>query len=340
MSAPPVAASTAAASAAGRSSSAEDPLLRVGISSCLLGERVRYDGGHKRDGFLVQTLGRYVEWFPVCPEVEVGMGTPRETIRLEGDPARPRLVAPRSGTDHTAAMEAWAAARLEEIATWDLHGYVLKRASPSCGLYRVKVYDPASGMPDAQGRGIFARLLAERLPLLPLEEEGRLHDPLLRETFVDRLFAHERWSRFLAAEPTPGGLVAFHTAHKLTVMAHSPDHYRRLGRLVAEAGSLPWEELRERYVRLFAEALEIRASRGRHANVLQHAIGFLKDRLGGDDKAELLAQVEEYRLGLVPLVVPVTLLRHHLRRHEVPEWITRQVYLNPYPRELMLRNHV
>jgi len=316
-----------------------EPRLRLGISSCLLGEEVRYNGGHKRDGFLVQTLGRYVEWVPVCPEVEIGLGVPRESLRLVGDPDRPRLVAPASGSDHTERMERWAETRLEELARLDLHGYVLKRASPSCGLFRVKVYND-KGIPQPTGRGVFARLLAERLPLLPLEEEGRLNDPGLRENFIERLFAHERWMRLLREDPTPGGLVRFHTAHKLTVLSHSPNHYRRLGRLVAEAGDRPWKELCHDYAHLLGEALRVQATRGRHANTLQHVMGFLKELIDAGDKAELVTAIDDYRRGLVPLVVPITLLRHHLRRREVDDWIHRQVYLNPYPRELMLRNHV
>ena len=315
------------------------PILRLGVSACLLGDEVRFDGGHKRDRFLLHTLGPHVEWRPLCPEVEIGMGTPRESVRLVGDLDAPRMLAPRSGRDWTDEMLAWSRARMEEIASWDLHGYVFKKGSPSCGLFRVKVYNDKN-MPNHEGRGLFAAVLTRHFPLLPVEEEGRLHDPPLRENFIDRLFAAERWKRFLAEDPTPRGLVRFHTAHKLTLMAHSPDHYRRLGRLVGDAGTRPWREMIDEYARLFAEGMQKLASRGRQVNVLHHLMGFLKNDLDPDDKAEVLELIEDYRQGLVPVVVPITLIKHHLRIREVPEWVDLQVYLHPYPKEMMLRSYV
>jgi len=317
----------------------EEPLIRLGISSCLLGEQVRYDGGHKLDRFLVHTLGQYVEWVPVCPEVEIGLPTPRESMRLVGDPEAPRLVAPKSGTDYTDRMKAWAQGRLEELAAMDLCGFVAKKDSPSSGLFRVKVYNE-HGMAERNGTGIFPRELMNRFPLLPLEEEGRLNDMPLRENFIERIFAYYRWSRMLDEEPTPGGLVKFHTAHKLTLMAHSPAHYQEMGRLVAKAGAEPWDELTANYGAMLMEGLAVMGTRGKHVNVLQHLMGFLKGHLSSEDKQELLGLIEEYRQGLVPLIVPLTLLKHHLGRYPVPEWVHQQVYLNPYPKELMLRNHV
>jgi uncharacterized protein YbgA (DUF1722 family)/uncharacterized protein YbbK (DUF523 family) len=316
-----------------------DCLIRLGISTCLLGENVRYDGGHKLDRFLVETLGRYVQWVPVCPEVETGLTVPREAMRLVGDPDAPRLVTLKSGQDYTERMQTWARERLEQLAEARIHGFVFKRGSPSSGLYRVKVYTE-DGMPSRSGTGIFPREVMKRFPLLPLEEEGRLHDMHLRESFIDRVFAYYRWTNLLEENPTPGGLVEFHTAHKLTLMAHDPAHYGEMGRLVAQAGSLPWEELIAPYGQLLMEGLGVMTWPGKHANVLQHVMGFLKDALSREDKAELLATVEDYRKGLVPLIVPLTLLKHHLRRHPVPDWVHQQVYLNPYPKELMLRNHV
>jgi uncharacterized protein YbgA (DUF1722 family)/uncharacterized protein YbbK (DUF523 family) len=317
----------------------EEPTIRLGVSTCLLGERVRYDGGHKRDLFLVNTLGRYVEWVPVCPEFEIGLGVPRESLRLVGDPEAPRLIAPKSGKDHTERMQTWARERLEELAAIKLHGFVFKKDSPSSGLFRVRVYDQ-NGMPQRVGTGIFPREVMKRFPLLPLEEEGRLHDMRLRENFVEQIFVYYRRTCLLEEDPTPGGLVRFHTAHKLTLMAHSPSHYQEMGRLVAQAGSLPWEEMVETYGHLLMEGLKVLGTPGKHTNVLQHLMGFLKDALSKDDKAELLGLIEDYRTGLVPLIVPLTLLKHHLRRHPVPDWVHQQVYLNPYPKELMLRNHV
>jgi uncharacterized protein YbbK (DUF523 family) len=253
------------------------PELRLGVSSCLLGEKVRYDGGHKHDRYLTGVLGPLVRFFPLCPEVEIGLGIPRPTIRLEGDATasrfiEPRLVEPRSGKDLTDKMNDWARGKMAEIASWDLHGYVLKKGSPSCGLFRVRVYDdedtpgrhgPLGGDRGGKhGRGLFAARLTEHFPLLPVEEEGRLKDPALRESFVERLFVHERWKRFLAEDPTSAGLVDFHCRHKLTLMARSPRHYQALGRLTADAGRRPWDEIVAEYARLMAEGLAKPAMRG------------------------------------------------------------------------------
>jgi uncharacterized protein YbgA (DUF1722 family)/uncharacterized protein YbbK (DUF523 family) len=317
----------------------QDPQIRLGVSTCLLGEEVRYDGGHKLDRFLVNTLGRFFEWVPVCPEVEMGLPTPRESMRLIGDPEAPRLIAPKSGTDYTEQMQAWAHQRVEQLAQTKLHGFIFKKDSPSSGLFRVKVYNE-HGMAQRNGTGMFPRAVMNRFPLLPLEEEGRLNDMPLRENFIERVFTYYRWTETLDNEPTPGGLVRFHTAHKLTLMAHSLSHYQEMGRLVAQAGTLPWDELADTYGRQLMEGLKVLGKPGKHVNVMQHLMGFLKNDLGREDKAELLRIIEDYRQGLVPLIVPLTLLKHHLSRHPVPEWVGQQVYLNPYPKELMLRNHV
>jgi uncharacterized protein YbgA (DUF1722 family)/uncharacterized protein YbbK (DUF523 family) len=317
----------------------EEPVIRLGVSTCLLGERVRYDGGHKLDRYLTGTLGQFFEWVPVCPEVEIGLPTPRESMRLVGEAENPRLVAPKSGTDYTDQMQAWAGERLEELAAMDICGFVFKKDSPSSGLFRVKVYNE-HGMAQRNGTGIFPREVMNRFPLLPLEEEGRLNDMPLRENFIERVFAYYRWTAMLDQEPTPGGLVKFHTAHKLTLMAHSPAHYTEMGRLVADAGKRDWDELTAEYGVMLMEGLSVLGTRGKHANVLQHLMGYLKNELSGEDKQELLMLIEDYRQGLVPLIVPLTLLKHHLNRHPVPKWVHQQVYLNPYPKELMLRNHV
>jgi uncharacterized protein YbgA (DUF1722 family)/uncharacterized protein YbbK (DUF523 family) len=312
--------------------------IRLGVSTCLLGERVRYDGGHKRDAFLVEALGPWVEWVPVCPELEVGLGVPRPPIHLIGAPSSPRLVVVSTGEDLTARMRRFAEARAAELARLGLDGYVLKRASPSCGMERVKVHG-ASGRAAAAGRGLYATVLMERLPLLPVEEEGRLGDAGIRENFIERVFAAARWRRFRATRPRAGALVAFHAAQKFAVLAHSPAHYTRLGRLVADAGRRPMPELLDEYAAVFAAALAVRATRGRHTNALQHMAGFLSEGLAAEDRTELAAVVEEYRRGLVPLVVPLTLLKHHVRRAGAA-YLADQVYLSPHPRELMLRNHV
>ncbi|RPI27535.1 MAG: DUF1722 domain-containing protein [Acidobacteria bacterium] len=312
--------------------------LKIGVSSCLLGMKVRYDGGHKDDAFVHQTLADYVDFVPVCPEVEIGLGTPRETIRLEGNPAEPRLVAPKSGRDLTETMKSYATRRLEELAALGLHGYILKKDSPSCGMERVRVHQGPSMSPARVGVGLFAAALCSRFPSLPVEEEGRLNDPVLRENFIERVFAFFRLQQFLKAAPSPGNLVAFHGTTKMALLAHSPKHYKQLGQLVA-SGAKQLETTLEAYTRLFMEALKVRATRRKHANVLQHLTGYVKRSVDAEDRAEMAATIEEYRQGLVPLVVPLTLLKHHFRRHPI-EWVLSQTYLNPYPAELMLRNHV
>lgn len=318
----------------------QSPIIRLGISACLLGRKVRFDGQHKRDGYLVETLGPFVKWVPVCPEVEVGMGTPRETIRLEGDVEDPRLVAPKSGTDHTDDMKRWSAERLKGLDAEHLHGFILKRASPSCGAFRVKVYQQPHGMATPKGQGLFARALMEAWPLLPVEEEGRLNDPGLRENFFERVFAWHRWREFVENDNTPKGLVAFHTAHKMTVMSHSVEKYRGLGRLVADLKSQPWASLRNQYGTDLMIALKVLSTPRKHANVLYHLAGHLKNVISSAAKQGLVGEIEDYRQGLAPLIVPLTLLKHHLTINELPDWTQQQVYLNPYPKELMLRNHV
>jgi uncharacterized protein YbgA (DUF1722 family)/uncharacterized protein YbbK (DUF523 family) len=313
--------------------------LRIGISACLLGQEVRYDGGHKRDAFLTDTLGRWVEWVPVCPEVEIGLGVPRESIRLEGSVEAPRLIAPRSGADLTERMRRWARARVAALERHDLVGYVLKKDSPSCGMERVRVHGGRGGMPARLGVGAFARVLMEHFPLLPVEEEGRLNDPRLRENFVERLFAYARWKGFVAAGVSRGGLVAFHTAHKLLLMAHAPAAYQRLGRLVAGARQRPLRTVVGEYGRGFMEALRVHATPGRHANVLEHMLGYLSDGLAPAERQELVELIADHRRGLVPLVVPLMLVRHHVRRLGIA-YLAGQTYLDPHPKELMLRNHV
>lgn len=311
--------------------------IRIGVSSCLLGAKVRFDGGHKRDDFLVNTFGAWVEWVPVCPEVEVGMSTPRESVRLVREGSDVRMLAPKSGKDWTEPMRAYSAQRAEKLAAAELSGYVLKKDSPSCGMERVKVH--GDGMPTKSGRGVFAVALLARFPNLPVEEEGRLCDPRLRDNFVERVFAYHRLRRFFSDHWTIGGLVAFHTAHKLQLMAHAPGSYETLGRLVARAKGLPREELRESYETEFMQGLKAIATTRRNTNVLHHILGYFKRLLDGEARAELLGVIEDYGRGLVPLVVPITLIRHHVRLHSVA-YLAGQVYLEPHPKELMLRNHV
>ena len=312
--------------------------IRIGMSACLLGEQVRFDGGHKRDAFLTETLGRFVEWVSVCPEVECGFGTPREAMRLVRVENGVRLLTVKSGIDLTAPMERYSRSRVFALAAENLSGYVLKKDSPSCGLERVKVYD-RHGSPARSGRGLFAAALVEVYPYLPIEEEGRLTDPRLRDNFVERVFAYARLRGLFNGRWTVADLVRFHTAHKLLVLAHAPDAYQRLGRLVARARGVSRRDLELRYVSGFMQALARLATVGRHTNVLQHIAGYFKDRLDASSKRELVEAIADYRHGLVPLVVPLTLVRHHVRVLAVP-YLANQLYLDPHPKELMLRNHV
>jgi uncharacterized protein YbgA (DUF1722 family)/uncharacterized protein YbbK (DUF523 family) len=315
-----------------------DSPIRVGISMCLLGERVRHDGNHKHDRFLTDTLGKFLEWVPVCPEVEVGMGTPREAIHLTNVDGDIHLVGIRSKTDHTVAMHDYARTRVEQLAAESLSGFVLKKDSPSCGLERVRVHH-GHGQVTRAGRGLFAAALLDRLPNLPVEEEGRLCDPRLRENWIERLFVYHRLQALWATRWRIGDLVRFHTAHKLVLLAHSPSAFQRLGRLVAGAKASTRTAIRDRYERELMAALTTLATRGRHTNVLQHMLGYFTDRLDEPSRRELLECVEDYRRGLLPLIVPITFVAHYVRVFDV-EYLKGQIYLSPHPRELALRNHV
>jgi len=312
--------------------------IRLGISSCLLGNQVRYDGGHKLDRFLTETLGRYVDYVPVCPEVECGMPVPRESMRLEGDPGAPRLVTTRTRVDKTEQMAVWARRRVAELEKEGLMGFIFKSDSPSSGMERVKVYN-AAGMSVRSGVGMFARAFMEHFPLLPVEEEGRLHDPGLRENFVERIFALARWRELLAGKAGRGDLVAFHSRHKLLILAHGTALYQEMGRLVARVKQMPLERAFDAYQELLMRALKLRATAKKNANVLMHMAGYFKERLTAGEKAELGEVIEQFRTGLIPLVVPVTLLKHYVRKYDEP-YLKDQVYLSPHPVELQLRNHV
>ncbi len=312
--------------------------LRVGLSSCLLGELVRFDGGHKKDRYLTEILGAYFEWVPVCPEVEAGMGIPREPVRLVGAWESPGMVGTTSGDDWTERMARFSEERLRRLEELHLSGYIFKSDSPSCGMERVRVYSPG-GVPVKKGRGLFAGAFMRRFPLIPVEEEGRLGDPGLRENFIVRVFACHRLQQLLAGGFRRGELVSFHAAHKYLLLAHSPKHYRILGTLVGSAKGVPPGRLRDQYTQLFMEALAIRTTVKKNVNVLHHILGFLRDRLGAAERKSILDVIDDYAAELVPLVVPLTLVRHYVRLYDVP-YIRDQLYLNPHPKELMLRNHV
>jgi uncharacterized protein YbgA (DUF1722 family)/uncharacterized protein YbbK (DUF523 family) len=319
--------------------------IRIGVSACLLGQKVRYDGGHKRSDFIVDTLGRFVEFVPVCPEVEMGLGTPRRSLRLVGARESVRLVEnpPRNDAeaqpaDYTHAMNEFARARVAALADENLSGYVLKKDSPSCGMERVRVYNSA-GMPTRNGRGLFACELLRAYPNLPFEEEGRLADPRLRENFIERVFAYRDVRALFSRKWRNVDLIAFHTTRKFQILAHSRVAYERLGRMVAGISRTAREMLQSGYFDGFMSALKQPATPARHKNVLDHMAGYLKRLLDDAERRELHEVIEDYRRGLIPLIVPITLLRHHVRRRDIA-YLKAQTYLEPHPKELMLRNHV
>jgi len=309
--------------------------IKIGISACLLGENVRYNGGHKLDHFLRDTLGQYVSYVPVCPEVEAGFGVPRETMRLVGDVEAPRLVKTKSGTDHTDQMRGWAQKRVKELEKEDLCGYIFKKDSPSSGLMRVKVYNE-SGMPEKKGVGLFARAFVNHFPLIPVEEEGRLHDPRLRENFIELIFAFKRWRDTVVKHPGIGSVVDFHSRNKLLLMSHSPEYARRMGKLVAGAKQMDRDAFYHAYEALFIAALRLNTTVKKHINVLQHIMGYFKNQLTSDEKQELLETFDQFKAGYVPLLVPMTLINHYIRKYEQP-YLKQQTYLNPHPIEFKLR---
>jgi uncharacterized protein YbgA (DUF1722 family)/uncharacterized protein YbbK (DUF523 family) len=315
-----------------------DEKVKLGISSCLLGEKVRYDGGHKLDHFLVDTVGQFVEFVPVCPEAESGLGIPRESMHLEGNPDAPRLVTSHTHRDFTGIMQQWCTKKLDELEGMGLSGFIFKSNSPSSGMYRVKVFQE-DGRPAKTGSGIFAGMFKRRFPLYPVEDEGRLHDPEIRENFFERVFAYKRWRDLLSSKWSLGALIRFHTSHKLMVLAHSPDIYRQLGLLLAGGSSADIKELYRDYELLFMRALSLKATRQKQVNVLMHILGYFKTQLKSDEKKEALELIHEYREGYVPLIVPITLLSHFVRKYD-EMYLKKQYYLHPHPIELMLRNHV
>jgi uncharacterized protein YbgA (DUF1722 family)/uncharacterized protein YbbK (DUF523 family) len=310
----------------------------LGISKCLLGENVRYDGGHKLDRFLTDTLGQYVEYVPVCPEVECGLDVPRDPMRLEGDPDAPRLITLRTKQDMTDRMVKWARKRVEELEKNDLCGFIFKSSSPSSGMERVKVYNE-KGVPVKKGIGMFARIFMEHFPLLPVEDEGHIHDLGLRENFIERIFTLKRWREVLTKKESRGNVVDFHTKHKVLILSHSPKHYQWMGKLVAQAKDLPLKEFCWQYQTWLMESMKLKATPKKNANVLQHMMGYFREQLSSDEKQELLEVIDHYREGAIPLVVPMTLINHYVRKHNQP-YLKQQVYLYPHPLELQLRNHV
>lgn len=311
--------------------------IKLGVSTCLLGDSVRYDGGHKLDRFIRDTLGLFVEYVPVCPEVECGLPVPREAMRLVGDIENPRLMTQKTGRDMTDRMQTWARERLDRLETEDICGFIFKSKSPSSGLFRVRVYND-SAMPQYKGRGIWARMFVERFPLLPVEEDGRLHDPKIREMFIERIFVFKRWREEVAGKSKIADLIGFHTRHKMLIMSHSPKMYRELGRLTANTDKKDIETLKAEYLDLMTRALSLQTTVKKNVDVLQHLMGYFKKVLSADEKREFLELLDRYAQNLIPLIVPVTMLNHYVRKYDQP-YLKDQVYLNPHPEELKLRNH-
>lgn len=331
--------------------------VRLGISACLLGKKVRYDGGHRLDHYLTETLGPFVDWISVCPEVETGLGVPREPMRLVGTATDARLVTIQTHIDHTERMRKWAGGRIRELAGEGLCGFIFKSRSPSSGMTRVKIYSE-DGVAGPVGSGMWAGAFMDANPLLPVEDESRLRDADIRENFIERVFVWHRWQQLFRQRRSVGRLVEFHSGHKYLIMAHSPAHLRRLGRIVSGSkitqGKSPGpktlppgrkrstptaNELYDAYLPLLMEALKLQATVKKNVKVLTHMMGYFKRTLSPGEKQELLGVIEDYHRGLTPLIAPVTLFRHYVRKYDEP-YLSRQLYLNPHPAELMLRNHV
>jgi len=308
--------------------------IQIGISSCLLGEKVRFDSGHKHQSYITETLGQYFEFRAFCPEVAIGLGIPRETLRLVMQDGETRCIGNKTPSlDVTRQLSDIAIAQKH----WhkDLCGYILKKDSPSCGMERVRVYK--NDMPEKNGTGVYAKVLLNAFPDLPVEEEGRLGDPVLRENFVKRVFVYRHWKDLLLEGLSMHKLTDFHAQYKYVLLSHDQNRSRLLGARLAEAGKEEFSEVLSWYFPELMAILKIRANRRNHVNVLQHLQGFLKNDIDKEDKKELTETVEKYRNGLLPLIVPITLFKHHFRRHPKP-FVVRSKYLEPHPSELMLLN--
>ncbi len=311
--------------------------IRLAISACLLGQPVRFNGGHKESRLCNRTLAEHFEFVALCPEVAIGMGTPREPIRLLDSAEQIRAVGTVDKTlDVTQALADYGLQMASQHS--DICGYIFMQQSPSCGVERVKVYQ-ANGIPAKTGRGIYSNAFCAARPDLPVEEDGRLNDPILRENFLTRVFAYARWQALLRGGLTRRGILDFHVGYKYQLLANNPQQYRALGQLLAAIGQHDPAELGPRYFSLLMAALKKPANRRSHSNVLEHLSGYLKRALGSADKAEISQLISQYRQGLVPLVVPLTLLKHHFR-HYPDAYISRQAYLQPHPENLSLRNEI
>lgn len=310
--------------------------IAIGISSCLLGERVRFDSGHKNNTYITKTLSEYFEFQPFCPEVSIGLGIPREPIRLVSDKmdGEVRCIGTKnSALDVTVQLNECAENQLHWIL--GLSGYIFKKDSPSCGMERVKVYH--NNNPRRSGIGIYAAVILEKIPNLPTEEEGRLGDARLRENFIKRVFIYKRWQNLIKTQPSKNALVEFHARHKLIFMSHSQTQTRELGQLVGQIGNIETQEYCDQYISKATDIIRKPANSKNHTNVLKHIQGYLKRKLDAEDKQELEHTIEQYRLGYLPLIVPITILRHHFRKSP-DAYIDQSYYMQPHPRELMLQN--
>ncbi len=312
--------------------------INVGASSCLLGEKVRWNGDHKKDDYVQQVLGQFFKWIPCCPEADIGMGIPREPVRLVGNEHSPLMLGTKSNKDWTKKMNQYTKKRVTSFSKEDLCGYILKKGSPSCGMERVPLYSPDGKRKSANSVGLFAKSLIEQFPLLPIEEEGRLNDAGIRENFIVRVFSFYRLKQLLK-NFSKHALIEFHTEHKYLLMAHSQKHYKILGRVVADSKKIPTPKLKSMYSENFMESLCIKSTVKKNVNILQHMLGYFKNDLDQNEKKELLDVINDYHKKLVPLIVPITLIRHYVNKYN-QEYLSRQIYLNPNPKELMLRNHV
>lgn len=309
----------------------------LGVSACLMGYKYRYDGGHKKDEFLMERVSKFFSFIPFCPEVEIGLTVPREPLRLEIGEDRIKMVFVKTKIDITEKMESYSLKKVNIIKDMNLSGVILKKDSPSCGMERVKVYN-AKGVPQKNGIGIFAKILIEKFPLLPVEEEGRLNDPKLRENFFERVFAYHRLNKFFSQKWKLKDLIEFYTKEKFLIFAHDEKIYRELGKFVANIKSYSRDEIEQIFKNLFMNAMKKIATKTKNYNVLIHIYGFLKDKLTQKEKNELLEILDDYKKGFSPLIVPITLIKHHLLMHNI-DYLLKQTYLSPSPKELMLRNY-
>lgn len=314
--------------------------IKIGVSSCLIGEKVRWNGDHQKNRYVKDILSKYFEYVPVCPEVEVGMGIPRETVALYGETEKPKMISQKTKTDWTSKMNRYAKDRIKELADENLCGYIFKSRSPSCGLSRIPVYDEVDKSKARHRSGLFSNLFIKANPLIPTEDEGRLTDPGFRENFIVRVFCFSRLKEeLLNRKARSKDIVEFHTRHKFLLLAHSRKHYQALGKIVAEVKDKPWNRVLSSYTLIFMEALILKSTPKKNTDVLMHMMGFLKKNLAKEEKKDIFDAIEDYRNELIPLIVPITLVRHQVKKHNI-EYLLNQVYLNPHPKELMLRNHV